>query len=125
MTVPAFGIRIFFSSLRCPVTIATFDVAGKKVLLPQAQVSSKELPEGLLEMNAKIEKVPVYKTIEIEPGHVDFDYIDKILFTSGSTVRAFVKHFKEVPSHIKSYCLGPPTLAEAKKHGIKAEILKD
>ena len=104
---------------------AKIDVNDKKILLPQAEVSSKELPEGLLKMNAKIEKVPVYKTVEIEPEHVDFDYINKILFTSGSTVRAFVKYFKEVPNNIKSYCLGPPTLAEAKKHGIDAEILTD
>jgi len=28
-----------------------------------------------------------------------------------------------VPPHIKSYCLGKPTQASAKKHGIDAEIV--
>ena len=82
------------------------------------------MPDGLLDVQAVIEKVPVYKTIDTDLGSVDFDFIDQILFTSGSTVRAFVKRFGEVPKNIKSYCLGLPTLAEAKKHNIDAEVLE-
>ena len=99
------------------------DMKNKKVLLPQAKIASKELPDGLIDIQAVIEKVSVYKTVEIDPGPVDFDYIDKILFTSGSTIRAFVKRFGQVPKNIKSYCLGQPTLNEAKKHNINAEIV--
>ena len=99
------------------------EMSNKKVLLPQAKVSSKELPDGLLNMNADIKKITVYKTIEKDPGQIDFDSIDQILFTSGSTVRAFVKYFKKVPSHIKVYGLGQPTLNEAKKHSIIGEII--
>ncbi len=90
------------------------DMKKKKVLPPQSEIASNELPDGLLSMQAVIEKVCVYKTIEIDPGPIDFDYIDRILFTSGSTVRAFVKRFGKVPENIKSYCLGQPTLNEAK-----------
>jgi uroporphyrinogen III methyltransferase/synthase len=100
------------------------DMNGKKVLLPQAQVFSEELPEGLHKMNAIVEKIPVYKTVEIEPGEVDFDYIDQVLFTSGSTARAFVRRFGKVPDGVKAYCLGPVTLNETKKLGIDAELLK-
>ena len=99
------------------------DMKNKKVLLPQSEIASKELPDGLGNMQAIIEKVPVYKTVDLEPGSIDFDYIDQILFTSGSTVRAFVKYFGQVPENIKSYCLGQPTLNEAKKHNINAEII--
>ena len=99
------------------------DMNGKRVLLPQAEVSSKELPEGLLKMNAIVEKIPVYKTVEIEPGEVDFDYIDQVLFTSGSTARAFVRRFGKVPEGVKTYCLGPATLSETKKLGIDAKLL--
>ncbi len=99
------------------------DMKNKKVLLPQSEIASSELPDGLLGMHAVIEKVPVYKTIDIDPGQIDFDYIDQILFTSGSTVRAFVKHFGRVPENIKSYCLGQPTLDEAAKHNIDAEVV--
>jgi len=101
------------------------DVKNKKVLLPQSEIASKELPDGLLNMQAVIKKVAVYKTIDIDPGPIDFDYIDQILFTSGSTVRAFIKHFGQVPKNIKSYCLGQPTLNEARKHNIDAEIIPE
>jgi uroporphyrinogen III methyltransferase/synthase len=101
----------------------TLDMKNKRVLLPRAKVASRELPEGLAGMGAAIEEVPAYMTVEIEPADVDFEHIDIILFTSGSTVRAFVKKFGHVPPHVKAYCLGLPTQAEAKKHGISAEIL--
>jgi len=104
---------------------AKLDMENKKVLLPQSEIASKELPEGLLNMQAATEKISVYKTIDTDPGPIDFDYIDQILFTSGSTVRAFIKRFGQVRPGIKSYCLGLPTLNEAKKHNIDAEIIPE
>ncbi|MHC4434404.1 MAG: bifunctional uroporphyrinogen-III C-methyltransferase/uroporphyrinogen-III synthase, partial [Planctomycetota bacterium] len=101
------------------------DMVNKKVLLPQARVSSAELPDGLAKLGAKVDQIAVYETVEIEPADVDLEYIDKILFTSGSTARAFVKKFGQVPAHIKAYCLGKPTQASAKEHGIEAEIVPD
>ncbi|MFC1676019.1 uroporphyrinogen-III C-methyltransferase [Planctomycetota bacterium] len=104
---------------------AKLDMKDKKLLLPQSEIASSELPEGLTSMQAKVEKVTVYKTVEIDPGRIDFDYIDRILFTSSSTVRAFVKRFGRVPKKIKVYCLGKPTLTIAQQHGIKAEIIPE
>ena len=98
-------------------------IKGKKVLLVKPQVGSPVLLERLTEAGAEVEIVVVYKNIEIEPEPTDFDYIDQILFTSASTVRAFIKRFKTVPSEPKVYCLGQPTLDEATKHNIKAQIL--
>ena len=102
---------------------ASLDMKGKRVLLPRAKVASRELPEGLAAMHAEVAEVSAYMTVEIEPADVDFEHIDMILFTSGSSVRAFVKKFGKVPPRVEAYCLGLPTQAEAKKHGISAEIL--
>lgn len=99
------------------------EMKNKRVLLPQAKVASRELSEGLFGLDAKVEEIPVYMTIEIEPGDIDFNYINSVLFTSGSSVRAFVKKFGQLPQKIKAWCLGSPTQKEAKKHGIDAEIL--
>ena len=99
------------------------EMNGRKVLLPQAEISSKELPDGLRGMNAEIEKVAVYKTVETDPGRIDFGHIDKILFTSGSTVHAFVNRFGKVPEGITVYALGKPTQQAAAKYGIAAEIM--
>jgi len=101
----------------------SLDIKGKRVLLPRAKVASRELPEGLTAMGAEVTEVPAYMTVEVEPADVDFEHIDKILFTSGSTVRAFVKKFGNVPPGVKAYCLGTPTQTEARKNGICAEIL--
>ncbi|MHC4636335.1 MAG: uroporphyrinogen-III C-methyltransferase [Planctomycetota bacterium] len=111
------------SSAGLVMEFGKLDLKGKKILLPQAAVSSNELPEGLLKMQAEITKVPVYKTVDIDPGEIEFDFIDQILFTSGSTVRAFIKKFQTIPQHIKVYCLGKPTQAEAEKHNIEVEVL--
>ncbi|MEA3224720.1 MAG: uroporphyrinogen-III synthase [Planctomycetota bacterium] len=99
------------------------DIKDKKVLLPQAKVTSRELPEGLAALGAAVEEIAVYETVEIESANVDLEHIDQILFMSGSTAKAFVKKFGKVPPHIKAYCLGKPTQASAKKHGIDAEIV--
>lgn len=104
---------------------ARIKMKGKKVLLPQSEIASVELANGLLKMGSVIEKIAVYKTVEIDPGEVNFDFLDRILFTSGLTVRAFVKRFGRVPRNVRAYCLGLPTLKEAKKHGIDAEILSE
>lgn len=100
------------------------DVKGTKVLLPQAKVASAVLSEGLAGMGAEVETVAVYKTVDMEPGDVDFDYIDKVLFTSGSTVRGFVKYFGKMPANVEAICLGEPTQKVAKDNGIDAEILQ-
>jgi uroporphyrinogen III methyltransferase/synthase len=104
---------------------ANLDMKNTRVLLPQSNIATKELGDGLLKLGTDIEKLIVYKTVEIDPGDIDFDYIDRILFTSGSMVRAFINRFGPVPPRIKSYCLGPPTLTEAKKLGFEAELVPD
>ena len=102
---------------------AKVEVSGKSILLPQAEVSSEELPNGLSDRGAKVDILAVYKTIEKEIDNVDLDYIDQILFTSGSTVKAFSKKFGTVPDHIQALCLGGPTQASAKQHNIDAKII--
>ena len=102
---------------------ADIDITGKAILLPQAEVASQVLPDGLQRMGADVTKMPVYRTIEKQCPDVDFDYIDQVLFTSGSSVRAFVKRFGKVPENVKAFCLGLPTLTIAKENGIDAEVL--
>lgn len=102
---------------------ANIDVSNLSILLPTAKVSSKELPDGLTQRDAVVNKLTVYETVESEIGDVDLDYIDQILFTSGSTIRAFVNQFGTVPEHILPLCLGIPTQTIAKEHKIDAKIL--
>ncbi|MCK4998560.1 MAG: uroporphyrinogen-III C-methyltransferase [Anaerohalosphaera sp.] len=100
------------------------DITGKKLLLPQARIATEQLPTGLTEMGADVTKIDAYKTIEVDPGEIDFDYIDQVLFTSGSSVHAFINKFGKLPENVKAICLGKPTQAIAKENGIDAEIVK-
>ena len=102
---------------------SNIEVAGLSILLPQAEVSSEKLPEGLSKNDAQVDKLNVYKTIETEIEDIDLDYINQILFTSGSTIRAFVKKFGAVPKHIQALCLGIPTQNIAKQNNIDAKII--
>ena len=102
---------------------AKLDLKGKHILLPRARVCSEELTQGLADQGAAIEKVVVYQTVDLDPGEIDFGHIDAVLFTSGSTVRAFARRFKTVPPGIQAWCLGLPTLAEARHHGIHADLM--
>lgn len=98
-------------------------VKDKRILLVRPKVGSSKLVDGLADAGAVVETVVVYRNVDIEPEETHFEFIDQILFTSGSTVRAFLKRYGSVPPHIKVYCLGQPTLNEAQKHNIQAELL--
>lgn len=98
--------------------------ADLSILLPGPEVRSDELPDGLTEKGAKITKLNVYQTIEKTIDDIDLDYVNQILFTSGSTVRAFVKQCPTLPAHIQALCLGEPTQKIAAEHNINANIIE-
>lgn len=98
-------------------------VKDKRILLVRPKVGSSMLLDGLADVGAIVETAVVYRNVDIEPEETDFSFIDQILFTSGSTIRAFLKRYGSVPAGIKVYCLGQPTLTEAKKHSMQAELL--
>ncbi len=100
------------------------DMKGQHVLLVRPRVGASRLKDGLLEAGAVVDSVVVYRNIQIEPSDIDFEFVDQILFTSGSTVRAFIDHYGSVPKHVKVLCLGRPTLDTAEQHGIEADLLE-
>jgi uroporphyrinogen III methyltransferase/synthase len=103
---------------------ARIGVTDAKMLLIRPKTARNVIIEGLTGAGADVEGVVVYENTEIEGDDVDFDYIDWILFTSGSTVRAYVNRYgPETPEGVKVYCLGQPTLDVARKNGIEAELL--
>lgn len=98
-------------------------VKGKSILIVRSEAAGAELTDGFAAAGAVVETAAVYRNIEIEPGEIDFDFIDQILFTSGSTVQAFLNRYGAIPGGVKVFCLGVPTLSEARKNNIQAELL--
>jgi uroporphyrinogen-III synthase len=99
------------------------DIKDKNILLVRPKTGPSKLLDSLTDAGANTEQVMIYTNIDLEPADIDFNAIDKILFTSGSTIRAFLKHYGSVPHNIEILCLGQPTLKEAKIHNIDAKIL--
>ncbi len=99
------------------------DIKDKNILLVRPKTGPSKLLDGLTDTGANTEQVMIYKNIDLEPADIDFNAIDKILFTSGSIIRAFLKHYGDIPQGLEILCLGQPTLNEAKKQNIDAKIL--
>lgn len=114
--------------------LARHDLRGKKVLIPRAEVARELLPEQLRVMGAKVEVVPVYRTVapardlsglraQIEEGRIDV-----LTFTSSSTVRNFVElsggaeEARRLALKAAVACIGPITAQTAEECGLPVTI---
>lgn len=109
------------------------EVAGKKILLPRADIARKLLPQELRRKGAEIHEITVYKTVM---GGGDVSKVTKMLlkgeidvvtFTSSSTVINFVTLVgQDIISEISGTTLfaaiGPVTADTAEKKGIKIDM---
>ena len=100
------------------------NLTGKKIFLPRSDIAPPDFADELTKMHVDVSSIPIYRTVEIEPDDIEFEHIQQILFTSASTVQAFVNKFSRLPGHIKAFALGPPTQKEAKKHNIDTEVIR-
>lgn len=113
--------------------IKQFDMAGKKVLLPRADIARNVLPEKLTEMGALVEAVHAYKTI---PGSGDADKLVDLLsqgklhiatFTSSSTVKNFMVKLppdagQSMLKDVTIACIGPITAQTARDLGLTVHV---
>ncbi len=109
-------------------------IAGKRMLLPRAEIAREILPQELSRMGAKLKVVTAYKTIKPEEdlervrGLLKNKEISAITFTSSSTVRNFLEMFnkEEVMGLIDGTavaCIGPITAKTAEDLGIRTNIM--
>lgn len=125
--VPAeFRVEGSIEALRAKISDKT------KILIPRALITRDILPEKLREIGAKVDIVPVYKTISgsEEDRHIQemlaAGKVDVITFTSSSTVKNFLKTIgaaKKYLSNIKLACIGPVTAAACLENGLEPEII--
>ena len=108
------------------------DIAGKKVLLPRADIASKELTEGIQRLGAKSHEVTAYRTIRYATGIAKAKElllkgeIDIILFTSPSTVNNLLGAFRGDRMALEKaliVCIGPQTASAVKKAGLIPKIV--
>jgi uroporphyrinogen III methyltransferase/synthase len=108
------------------------EIAGKRVLLPRADIADNELSDGLTKLGAKVTQVTAYRTAIVSKPVSSAKQmlldgqIDVITFTSASTVYGLFKVLGEKKDAIKQSklaCIGPNTATTLKGKGLKADIV--
>ena len=109
------------------------DVAGRRILLPTADIARSTLAAGLRASGASVDQVTAYQTQPVEdPGHLLdlLPAIDILTFTSGSTVRNFVNLLQtDFPATAIGpalvACIGPVTAQTAQELGLPVHIVAE
>jgi uroporphyrinogen III methyltransferase/synthase len=108
------------------------DVAGRRILLPRADIAGTELTDGLTKLGAKVHQVTAYRTVTVArpisqaKQMLSHGEIDVITFTSASTVTslmAILGHKWEVIKQARLACIGPSTAEALGDKGLKADIV--
>jgi uroporphyrinogen-III synthase len=110
------------------------DVAGKRILLPRADIAREALAVGLRARGAAVDELAAYRTVpgdgaetlaRLLPAHA----LDAITFTSSSTVRYLLdgleqagldrRAARELLNTLAVVCIGPVTAATAHAEGLR------
>jgi uroporphyrinogen-III synthase len=106
------------------------DVAGRRILLPRADIARPALANGLRARGAQVDDVCAYRTVRGEPPRAAFDAlragVDVITFTSSSTVRNFVSLTEGLDfGDPLIACIGPVTAATAHELGLRVDLVAE
>jgi len=103
------------------------DIAGKRVLLPQADIAEPHLAEELRGRGADVETVVAYRTILVEPpmwGILPLRIADAVVLASGSACRSLAAA-GGAGGGAMLVCLGPKTAKVAREVGLKVGLVAD
>ena len=98
-----------------------------KVLLPRAEVARENLPDGLRNLGAQLDVVPIYKKELVDTeldtwNTLNVRAMDGVLFCASSAVQAMEKwinesNMGELRTTVQVFCIGPSTAATASQLG--------
>ena len=103
----------------------------KRIVLPQAEIARDILRQGIAELGATVDAIPVYRTVT-PPNTAErlqdilADGIDIATFTSSSTVSNLVELLDGNTDALKDAtiaCIGPVTAGRAAELGLKVDIV--
>ncbi|MBN2570273.1 MAG: uroporphyrinogen-III C-methyltransferase [Deltaproteobacteria bacterium] len=108
-------------------------IAGKRILIPRAEIARDLIPESLAEMSALCDVLTVYRTISSRLTKEEFskiaqtNTIDVITFTSPSTVNNFINIVGKdnIPPDTRIACIGPVTKIAAEEAGLTVHIVAE
>jgi uroporphyrinogen III methyltransferase/synthase len=112
-----------------PVVAAETAKVGGRILIPRASRGRDVLEKGLAARGWKVDVVEAYRTTLIAAGEQQRSAVaaaDAVLFTSSSTVTAFVESFKgELEPTPAVVCIGPATARTAAEAGLRVDAVAD
>ncbi|HBR14274.1 MAG TPA: hypothetical protein DD723_01870 [Candidatus Omnitrophica bacterium] len=86
-----------------------YDVKGKRILFPRSSLPNPYLKNELTKWGASVDELAVYQNIKPEKRNMPEGRIDKILFTSPSTVKNFLRDYDIIPPIWEILSKGPVT----------------
>jgi uroporphyrinogen-III synthase len=114
------------------------DVAGKRILLPRADIARETLAVGLRQQGALVDEIAAYRTLP-GPGARELvgmlraKALDAITFTSSSTVRYLLDGLEQsgisraeartLLNATAIVCIGPITAATAGEQGLRVDAV--
>ena len=105
------------------------DVAGARILYVTAEGARDVLPEGLGDLGARVDVIPLYRSMTDGAGsaklgkRIENGEVDLVTFTSASGVRAFVETVgAENARRIPAASIGPQTSEALRSAGIEIKF---
>ncbi len=108
--------------------------AGKRFLLPRADIARDALRTGLQTAGAEVVEVPAYHTIQVEPSPEDWAALDQgvdiMTFTASSTVHHFAaqvgpERLQTLARQALVAAIGPITADTARSLGLRVDVVAD
>lgn len=101
-----------------------FPLRRKKILFPRSSLPNPYLKEKLTALGNSVKEIIVYENVKPAKRKLPEDGIQKIIFTSPSTVKNFLKDYKNIPSHWKILSKGTLTQKTLSKSGYQSEVIQ-
>lgn len=100
-----------------------YDLKGKKILFPRSNLPNPFLKEHLEELGAQVDEVAVYVNTPTAKAPLPAGPVDRIIFTSPSTVHSFLDKYTAVPDGWSIWCKGPVTQKALQDKGYESELM--
>lgn len=128
-SIRSHGVEPAFVAVRASEDIAggLGDVAGKRIIMPQADIADPHLADELRGKGADVDVVVAYKTVLVEPpmwGILPLRIADAVVLASGSACRSLAAA-GGAGGGAMLVCIGPKTAKVAREVGLKVGLVAD
>ena len=100
-----------------------YELDGKRILFPRSNLPNPFLKTELEKKGAAVTELTIYVNTPTEKEELPQDKVDKIIFTSPSTVHSFLQKYQSIPSHWTILSKGPVTQQALRDKNYESEIM--